>query len=371
MSAALIEQQAAVWLMRREEPDWSPEQEAEFAAWMDAGMAHKAAYWRLEHAWRQADRIAALGLTSGESDGIGEGSDDNIVISETRDMVSPTADIVALKAKETASPRRLWRPAAIAASLALFGSTVAFAPQLWERTFNSDPTIAVFSDTSASISSAPPPDAEALTTPIGGRKMVRLTDGSRIELNTQTLVRADITNQRREVWLEKGEAYFEVKRADKLPFIVHAGNRTVTVLGTKFSVRRNGDQVYIAVVEGRVRVDESQSGEAPRTTIITGGEMVVAQGLSTLVTAKQAARVESNLAWRDGMLSFDRMSLGEAAAEFNRYNDQKIIVEPSAAAIRIGGTFRASNVDAFVRLLDNAYGLHVEEHDGQIVISGE
>ncbi len=81
-----------------------------------------------------------------------------------------------------------------------------------------------------------------------------------------------------------------------------------------------------------------------------------------LITQRsEERRVENALAWRDGMLSFDRTTLADAAAEFNRYHRRPVIVtDTDAAGIRIGGTFQASNVEAFARLLRDAYGLHVE-----------
>jgi transmembrane sensor len=70
------------------------------------------------------------------------------------------------------------------------------------------------------------------------------------------------------------------------------------------------------------------------------------------------------------MLTFDQTSLADAAVEFNRYNRKPLIVDdPEAAAIRIGGSFPASDPEAFTRLLRDAYGLHVEAKADAIVIS--
>src|SRR3546814_21169792 len=55
-----IEQQAAQWLERREQPDWSDDDRATLDAWLDASIAHKLAYWRLEHGWTKVGRLAAL-----------------------------------------------------------------------------------------------------------------------------------------------------------------------------------------------------------------------------------------------------------------------------------------------------------------------
>lgn len=333
MSASLqidhrqIEEQAARWLMRRDEPEWSAADQAGLDAWLAQSMAHKAAYWRLEHGWRQADRIGSLG-----------------------DAVDP-----ALRPFRGTWIRRAWQPVAIAASVALI--FVAVGSQFrWPG--QQGPVEVAHSQT--------------ITTAVGGRKFVPLDDGSRIELNTATMLRASVTPENREVWLDQGEAYFEVRHSDTIPFVVHAGPRTITVLGTKFSVRRDGNRVTVSVVEGRVRVEGTVSRGQPgagSSSIITTGDVAITEGSSTLVAAKSPERVANTLAWREGMLTFDQVTLGEAAAEFNRYNPRKIVIDdPEVASIRIGGTFRASNIDAFVRLLHDAYGLEISVSGDEVKI---
>lgn len=329
-TAERIEELAARWLMRREEPGWSPAEQAALDAWLGESMAHKAAYWRLEHGWRQADRIAALG------DGPAE------------------AEASAPREQEPYL-RRHWHRFAIAASLLIAIAIGAFtlAPGLAPGTGDAAPA------------------GQRFATAIGARRTLALPDGSRVELNTATVVRADLDAARREIWLDRGEAYFEVAHAPERPFVVHAGSRTITVLGTKFSVRRDGERVSVAVVEGRVRIEPTGPGGGERSATIAGGDLAIAQGPSTLVAANSAERVESGLAWRRGVLTFDHATLAEAAAEFNRYNVRQIVIgDPETAGIRIGGTFEADNVDAFVRLLRDAYGLEIEVRGAQTRISG-
>ena len=70
------------------------------------------------------------------------------------------------------------------------------------------------------------------------------------------------------------------------------------------------------------------------------------------------------------MLEYDQTQLSDVIADFNRYNVKQIVVtDPKAARIRIGGMFPSSDVDAFVRLLHDAYGLKVEESEKGIRIS--
>jgi transmembrane sensor len=322
---------AAQWIVARDEPDWSDRDQAALDAWLDESDLNRIAWLRLDEGWRQADRIRALGAH------------------DTAPADPIPAEIAAMSYR--GHERRWWIPTAIAASLAAVVGLGWFM----------------------SPAGGPRPVALATIgydTSVGGRRLVGLTDGSRMELNTASSVRTAVGPERREVWLDRGEAYFEIAHDKSRPFVVHAGSREVTVLGTKFSVRRDGDKVTVSVLEGRVRVDEVGSGGIGRSTTITGGDIAVAQGPATLVTAKSEERVEGALAWRGGMLAFDQTRLADIAIEFNRYNRKRLIIAGAdAAEMRIGGTFPAARPRAFVTLLHDAYGLKVEETEDSIKIS--
>lgn len=312
---------AAQWIVARGEPGWSETDEAELEAWLAQSDMNRIAYLRLDHSWNEADRIASLG----------------------RNMApQPFHDHRA---------RSWWMPIATAASLA---TVVAFGWAQYPRWTAGEPQVAT----------------TRFDTRIGGHRIIGLPDGTKVELNTASVVRTALEADRRDVWLDKGEVYFEVAHDKNRPFVVHAGARQVTVLGTKFSVRRDGDKVSVFVREGRVRVDDIEDARAVRSTTITGGDIALAQGSATLVTGKAEERVEDALAWRRGMLNFDQEPLSDVAAEFNRYNRQQLVVaDPSAAGIRIGGMFPASRPEDFVRLLRDAYGLRIEETPEAIRIS--
>jgi transmembrane sensor len=310
---------AAAFLIAQEDGGWSAADQSALDTWLAEADGNRAAYWRLKHSWREADRIGALGPA----------------VVEVVESMAP-------------APRRRWVPGAIAASLAIMiggGYMVARDPAPAVRTI-------------------------AYETPVGGRRLIGLADGSRVQLNTASTVRTAVTDRAREVWLDKGEAYFEVAHLEGRPFVVHAGDRQITVLGTKFSVRRDASKVTVSVLEGRVRVDEVDGGRDMRSAIISRGDIALAEGDATLVTARSQARVEGALAWRTGMLSFDQTSLSDVAAEFNRYNSKPmVVIDAEAGAIRIGGMFPASKPEVFARLLRDAYGVKVFETPEAIKIS--
>jgi transmembrane sensor len=87
------------------------------------------------------------------------------------------------------------------------------------------------------------------------------------------------------------------------------------------------------------------------------------------VESRSGKILATDLSWRQGLLTFDQTTLAAAADEFNRYNRKQLVVEPAAAEIRIGGSFEAANVDGFVRLLHDGFGLNVAQSDSEILIS--
>ena len=316
--AERIEELASLWVLRREEPAWSDADQGALDEWLAESDAHKVAFWRLEAGWREADRIGSLGVP-----------------------FRPASHKFTLSS---------WQPAALAASV-----LIAFAAflVLWQG-----------------FPGTPPGKSTAtrFETPIGGHEVVTLADGSRVELNTGTLIRAAVTDNTRTVWLDRGEAFFSVAKRAGQKFVIYAGPRTITVLGTKFSVRRASDETVVAVLEGRVRLQTSSLG-LDRAELIAGGEVAIAGDQGTLV-AKSPAAVQHQLAWRAGMIDLDGISLAAAAEQFNRYNRKQLVIgDAQAAQTVIVGSFVARNIDGFARLLEDAYGLRAVQTAGRILVS--
>jgi transmembrane sensor len=313
MSSEEQEAAAAAWLSR-EDRGLSAEEADLLSQWLGRSMLNRVAYLRLKAMWQRADRLSAL-----------KGLDE-----------------------AAAPPGRVWLRPALYASLAaaLLLAMASGAWLAWQR-----------------------PAPQLFATAIGRSQAVRLADGSRMELNTNTRVRTDVTAARRIVTLDAGEAYFDVVHDAARPFVVYAGNRRITDLGTKFSVFRNGDDVRVTVREGRVRVDVLDRPAVDAPVVAQAGHMVVTKGSETLVFTKPDSDINRDLAWRSGMLVFNQQTLAEAADQFNRYNNRKIIVEGNARRIRIGGSFKADNVDVFVLLLHRGFGLSVADQGKRIIVS--
>jgi transmembrane sensor len=103
---------------------------------------------------------------------------------------------------------------------------------------------------------------------------------------------------------------------------------------------------------------------------LTPGSIARADEAGVLVQRRTLPEAEEQLSWRTGVLVFRDQSLGEAIAEFNRYNVRKIVIrDPAIASWRIEGNFRATNIEAFVRLLESGFPVRADVHADQIVLT--
>ncbi len=278
--------------------------------------AHEIAFWRLEAAWRQADRLG---------------------------MLQP-------QDKETRVSRNLFS-VPFGKSVAAFGMAAVLAG------------IAIAYSVGGSRE-------QSFSTPVGGHESVTLVDGSQVELNTDTVLGIADGAHDRTVWLDKGEAYFQVRHDASRPFVVRIGSHRVTDIGTEFTVRRGDDNVEVMLLAGRASFETSNIWDKSKTTLLSSGDLAIANAQGLSVTRKSAKTFAHELAWRSGRLVFDHISLADAAAELNRYNRNRIVITDAAAsAMTIDGTFPLDGVDKFAHAAKEVFGLHVEQLGDETVIS--
>jgi transmembrane sensor len=219
-------------------------------------------------------------------------------------------------------------------------------------------------------------DEQRYATNADAYQRVALADGSLVELDARSEVAVRFTAELREVSLLRGHAHFTVAKDPARPFAVEAGAVAVRAIGTAFSVKLGTGDIQVLVTEGTVEVASpaaavrgGQSGDAePRgsrigpgtlaaTALVAGERALIRQKVDAPKVEKLSAdAVRDALAWRGPRLVFVDTPLAEAAARFNQHN--RIQLELGDDALRtlpVGGSFRADNVEAFVRLiaLDN------------------
>ena len=314
-AAEVVRAAAASWLLRRRDFDvWTEDDEHAFDAWQSETVAHRIAYLRLEAVWQDADRLTVL-----------RQGPKRRVLSLLRDAAPKSARFIAALA--------------VISGLGIANSFYFSAP-------------AVLS----------------YATAVGERKIVKLADGSRIELNTDTSIRLSMSGRERRVALLTGEAFFQIAHNANRPFVVDAGNYRVTDLGTQFAVRRSARRLQVDLVEGSARFESSDGGQ--RSAVLKPGDTIVATVDSFSIRKKPVDVVSDALGWRRGMLVFHHTPLSDVIAEFNRYNTQKMaIADPSVAGRTITATLPTNDITAFKRIAIEFFGLHVSRRGDDILIT--
>lgn len=287
---------AATWFARVQDRGLSAEEQADFDAWYNAHPSHEAEYQWL------ATLCSAVELL-------------------------PTARLHALcEAPAPSIKRRSMLGRALAASVL----AVAVGAGVWTQLKAGAGYHAQFA------------------TQAGERRTVNLPDGSTLELDSRSRVRVDFADSRRRVDLQEGEVMFSVAHDTDRPFVVQAGLGQVTVTGTRFDVRREGEQARVVVESGHVQVQGRNPEQAVSLTAGLGTR-VDGQGI---VAAPQPVNTQALTAWRKGQLIFNDASLGEVAAEVSRYRDRPLHVSTTALAqLRLSSVFKTDDTDALINAL--------------------
>ncbi len=327
-----VEAAAAQWLARCDRELTASEQDA-YLEWLRAHPDHAAAVARLRQSWARLDQLGRW---------------------QPAHSATPNPDLLA------PARRARWRPLGVLAMAALFAIAGIL---LW----NTRQVPAVESRVARILP---------------GPERLALEDGSLVELNTGAVVEVSLTPGERRVRLVRGEALFSVAKDPQRPFIVDTGGCEVRAVGTAFSVRHQSDGLAVLVTEGEVRLDPSiprnSSGRSGASLVprLTAGQQAIvsAAGLAggtpgIIVRDLLPAEIDAALAWRGIRLEFDDMPLHAVIVEFNRYNTRQLIVRDEATgAVLVGGSFRADNLDAFVRLLDSGFDVAAEPEGDGIVL---
>lgn len=352
-----IEATAAAWLAQRDD-GLTPAESAAFARWRQADPRHEAAVVRLEAAWGALQQLRDF---------------------RPEARMHPDRDLL-----RGARPARRVVPFAVVVPAALAACLALAAVWWWAAGGTSH--------------------GQRYATTVDGYQRVALEDGSVLELNANTEVQVQFSPSERRVSLERGEAHFTVAKDKARPFRVGAGSVAVYAVGTAFNVRRRAADVEVLVTEGKVEVDQSDpapdadssrkklgrspsrsggSGEVHALSqafpVLVAGQRVViptvptAAAVTPVVDVVAPEVIREELAWQGPRLVFVDTPLREVIEQFNRRNQVQLILgDAELGGLPVGGSFRAENVDAFVRLLVTGNDIVAERPDaGRVVLRRE
>ncbi|MBB4617171.1 FecR family protein [Sphingomonas abaci] len=207
-----------------------------------------------------------------------------------------------------------------------------------------------------------PSPAARIETSVGEVRRTPLSDGSIAVVNSGTRLRVTFTPGRRDVEVQEGEAWFQVAHNPARPFVVASGPVRVQAIGTAFDVRRLAGRSDIVVTRGVVKLWSVNSPDHAIRVAAGEGAVIDADGAARLRRVS-AETTDQKLAWREGRIVLDDMTMGEAVAAFNRYNGDRLAVAPSLAGRRVVGWFRTDDVDGFATASAAMVGGRVERRN--------
>ncbi len=210
-----------------------------------------------------------------------------------------------------------------------------------------------------------PPPATIFATMTGERRSVTLEDGSAITLNTGTLLEARIAQNSRQLRLQRGEALFEVHSDQTRPFVVQAGNGSVTALGTRFQVRRRGETSIITLLEGSVEVRNGQG----RSVMLEPVQQARFNDSEALISVRRVDP-EAATGWTRGWLIFHQEALGQAVEEINLYSERQLrLADPALAQLPISGNFKIGDSSSIAHALAALLPLEVDDTGADLVLN--
>jgi transmembrane sensor len=317
-TSAEIDDLAAAWIARGDAGSLTPDEERELQAWLAEEPRHRGAYIRAQAIYIHTERASALGA---------------------RFAANVAADV-------NTAPRRF--PPVSRRNLIWGGGGAVAAAGL-----------GIVAVTSFEVR------ATKYATMRGEIRTIPLADGSVMMMNTASAAAVRYTSRQREIELFEGEALFTVAKDAARPFRVISGATEVVALGTRFAVRNlKSEPTAVLVEEGIVDV-VLKAGSEVRSAQLTPNMRAISvahDAAARLVTTSiDPSVMESETAWRQGMLAFRGTTLADAVRQFDRYSESGILIaDPAVGAIPITGLFSAYRPREFIETIAMSLNLRLD-----------
>jgi transmembrane sensor len=205
------------------------------------------------------------------------------------------------------------------------------------------------------------------STPRGGTYQVILPDGTHVWLNADSRISFPVqfSEGPRKILLS-GEAYFEVKKDERHPFIVSSKGQEVTVLGTHFNVNSYADEENIetTLLEGAVKVSAGDHKQ-----ILKPGERAINNGTSIKVLS---ANLDGIMDWKEGDFYLNRVNFKTAMRKIARWYDLEVIYDPSVPNdLQSGGWIsRDQPLSVILKLIESSGQVHFQRKGRSLYVSG-
>ncbi len=209
-----------------------------------------------------------------------------------------------------------------------------------------------------------------LVVPRGQMYNLTLSDGTVITLNSESNVKfpTAFTAKTRDVWV-KGEVYFEVAHDKAKPFIVHSNGFDTKVLGTEFNVRTYHNEKFstVTLVNGSVQLSSPNN---ENKMLKPGYQFSLLKNQEFSNSEIKKVNTYNVTAWKDGILFFDNMKLGELLNCLSRWYvfDYQFKDEDLKDRLYSGGIKKTDDLKKVFSLIEKVNDVEFSIKDNQILI---
>jgi transmembrane sensor len=321
-------------------------------AWFMRSKDHQMAFRRLETLWGVLEHVSADDIDL-EAAGADEAVDHKTTGASVIGLIAPNSAATAARRPNVA--------------VRVFGGLAASVAAAFVAGY------LVLTPAGGELSEVP---VTAYHTVAGEQRAVNLADGSIVELGPESAVEVRYSAAERGLELTRGQAVFTVAKNPNRPFVVRAGNGTVTAIGTVFNVRRSSGDVQVRVLEGTVAVrpqpeDLAVEGEqdySKSVALVTAGNQTLYSG-DGLMTPIEKADLSEGLAWRVGVLTMVNRELSDVIQELNRFVENEIAIGDDAIGkFHFTGTVYPDKLDEWLEGLTQGYPLKVVEVGSRTIL---
>jgi len=200
-------------------------------------------------------------------------------------------------------------------------------------------------------------------TAVGEQRTLTLADGSHVILNTDTSLSYRMGRSARAIRLARGEAFFEVRKDPKAPFVVAVDEGEVRAVGTAFNVRSWGGQTDVSVKEGVVAV-RTHDGQAGR--LLAGDHAVItAAGLRIVQRGDNTAIVD---AWTQGRLVYRNQPLSVVVKDLDRYFAGRLVADGPLVDTRVSAVISLGDERAVLAALSQQLPISVSRRADDVTV---
>ncbi|MCK4390274.1 MAG: FecR domain-containing protein, partial [Desulfobacterales bacterium] len=326
-------EQAARWLVRSQDKDFTPEGKKQMAVWLEEDPANREAFDEMRGTWEHMGVLTPVFAP--------------ISIHPYKAKIYAGVKAILSRFKE---PKNR-----VALSVAAMAVLVLLCLPVFRTYFSEQPVT-----------------VHAYKTATGKQKTLTLSDGSILKVNVRSALSVRMSKSQRQVELNEGEVFFVVASAPDRPFEVRTPNGLVRVLGTAFNVKSRTGRVAVDVQNGRVLVRDAPSGTGDMR--VRGVTLVAGQGVdidpSGRLSTLRPSDMKQVLAWQNRQVVFKNTPLRQVLRELELYHDVRLkLVSTELEAKGITGTFDMRDLDQTLEVIMAAASLKAERQgDGTITL---